>query len=111
MKKPVVIEKFSDNGELSHYELVNPETGEVLWVEEHKYDYEEIVKKIISEELEIKIERITATSTFHEFGADRLNLVQIISNIEDVFHTVFVNSEIDRIKTVGDIFNHLEKVC
>jgi acyl carrier protein len=111
MKRPIVIEKFSDNGQFSHYELVNSETGEVLWVEKHKYDYEQIVKKIISKELKIKIDRIAATSTFHELGADQLNLVQIISNIEDIFHTVFVNNEIKRIKTVEDIFSHLEKIC
>lgn len=34
MVKPIVIEKFADNGEHSHWELINPNTGEVLWIEE-----------------------------------------------------------------------------
>lgn len=33
MKKPYVFECFTDNGEHSHWELLNPETGETLWSE------------------------------------------------------------------------------
>ncbi len=32
--KPVVVECFADNGEHSHYELINADTGKVLWSEE-----------------------------------------------------------------------------
>lgn len=31
MKAPIVIERYADNGEHSHYELVDAETHEVLW--------------------------------------------------------------------------------
>lgn len=31
MKKPVIVEKFADNGEHSHWSLVDCETGELLW--------------------------------------------------------------------------------
>lgn len=34
MKKPKVIEKFADNGEHSHYQLVDVESGEVIWSED-----------------------------------------------------------------------------
>ena len=33
MKEPKVVERFADNGEHSHYELVDAETGNVLWRE------------------------------------------------------------------------------
>ena len=33
-KKPILIEKFADNGEHSHWQLCN-ENGEVLWSEEN----------------------------------------------------------------------------
>lgn len=33
MNKPQLIEKFADNGEHSHWELINSETGNVLWSE------------------------------------------------------------------------------
>lgn len=34
MVKPIITEKFADNGEHSHWELINPNTGDVLWSEE-----------------------------------------------------------------------------
>lgn len=34
MKEPKVIERFADNGEHSHYELIDVETGDILWSEE-----------------------------------------------------------------------------
>lgn len=34
--KPLVREVFVDNGEHSHYELLDAETGKVLWTEEEK---------------------------------------------------------------------------
>ncbi len=32
-KEPKVIEKYADNGEFSHYQLIN-ENGEILWSED-----------------------------------------------------------------------------
>lgn len=49
--KPLIIENFADNGEFSHYELINPETGETLWTKEDwflhcwLYDNDEEYKK------------------------------------------------------------------
>ena len=34
MKKPEVIEVYADNGQLSHYALIDTETGNKLWSEE-----------------------------------------------------------------------------
>jgi hypothetical protein len=31
MEKPILIEAFADNGELSHWELIDTENGSVLW--------------------------------------------------------------------------------
>lgn len=36
MNKPTIIERFADNGEHSHWELINSDTGEVLWSEGEK---------------------------------------------------------------------------
>lgn len=33
MKKPVVVERFADNGAHSHWELIDADTGAVLWAE------------------------------------------------------------------------------
>lgn len=42
MKEPKVIEKFADNGEHSHWELIAPDTGILLWSEDSNVD--EIIK-------------------------------------------------------------------
>ena len=31
IKTPIIVERFADNGEFSHYELVDTLTGETLW--------------------------------------------------------------------------------
>jgi hypothetical protein len=34
MKEPIVIEKFADNGEHSHWQLIDSDTGDILWSED-----------------------------------------------------------------------------
>ena len=53
MKKPTIIERFTDNGEHSHYELFKTETGELLWSE----DVEEYAEQGLSPD-EIKLRLI-----------------------------------------------------
>lgn len=31
MKKPILVEQYADNGEFSHWHLIEPEDGGVLW--------------------------------------------------------------------------------
>jgi hypothetical protein len=31
MKDPLKVERYADNGELSHYEIINSKTGEIYW--------------------------------------------------------------------------------
>lgn len=33
MNKPIIVEVFADNGEHSHFKLINVDNGEVLWEE------------------------------------------------------------------------------
>lgn len=37
--KPVLNEVFADNGEHSHWNLINPDTGENLWSEDPAEDF------------------------------------------------------------------------
>lgn len=53
MEKPIINEVFADNGEHSHWELINAETGELLWSEDTFNEYiptddtiEEVLKHI-----------------------------------------------------------------
>jgi hypothetical protein len=40
--KPLIIEKFTDNGEFSHYELIDSENGELLWTEDNDNNFSTI---------------------------------------------------------------------
>ena len=31
MEKPIVVEQYADNGEFSHWHLIDPQTGCVMW--------------------------------------------------------------------------------
>ena len=33
MNKPIIVERFADNGSHSHYALIDRDTGELLWSE------------------------------------------------------------------------------
>ena len=53
MEKPIINEVFADNGEHSYWELINAETGELLWSEDTFNEYiptddtiEEVLKHI-----------------------------------------------------------------
>ena len=47
MKKPTIIERFTDNGEHSHYELFKTETGELLWSENEAISFTEDKMKVV----------------------------------------------------------------
>lgn len=37
MKQPIVVERFTDNGEHSHWDLINQEDQETIWSEDEDY--------------------------------------------------------------------------
>lgn len=50
MNKPTIKECFADNGEHSHWELIDSDTGEVLWSEDYNpmqelKEFEEVLPK------------------------------------------------------------------
>jgi len=45
MDKPIVVERFSDNGEHSHYALIDSENGELLWSELPEEEIEKMRQK------------------------------------------------------------------
>lgn len=44
MEKPKLVEKFADNGEHSHWELVDNKTGQMLWRENDPMDEKVIIE-------------------------------------------------------------------
>lgn len=61
------------------------------------------IKKLIAEQLYIDAETIKEESNFiNDLGADSLDIVQMLIEMEKVFGITFEDDEITSIKTVGE---------
>ncbi|MDX9692200.1 MAG: acyl carrier protein [Acholeplasmataceae bacterium] len=71
----------------------------------------ERVKEMIVEELNVPAEKITMQSRLAEdLGADSIDAVELIMNIEDEFEIQVSDEQAQNIKTVGDLVKYIESV-
>ncbi|MGL4791528.1 MAG: acyl carrier protein [Anaerotignaceae bacterium] len=63
---------------------------------------------IIAEQLGIGESEIKEDTVFADLGADSLDLVQIISALEEEFNMEFENEDVEKIKTVGDAIEYVK---
>ena len=69
----------------------------------------ENVQKIIAENLNIDKEKVTLEANLaDDLGADSLDAVEIVMDLEDCFGVSFDDAE-DKVKTVKDLVEFIEK--
>ncbi len=69
----------------------------------------EKLKEIIADQLDADAESITMESSITEdLHADSLDVVDLIMTIESEFDIEFPDSDVEAIKTVGDIVSYIE---
>lgn len=69
----------------------------------------ERVKEMIVEELNVPAEKVTLASRLAEdLGADSIDAVELIMNIEDEFKIQVSDEQAQNIKTVGDLVKYIE---
>ena len=69
----------------------------------------EKVKAILSEQFDVEEDSITMESSItDDLGADSLDVVDLLMSIEDEFEVEVPDSEVENIKTVGDLVNYIE---
>lgn len=69
----------------------------------------EKVKAILSEQFDVEEDSITLeTSIVDDLGADSLDVVDLLMSIEDEFEIEIPDTEIDNIKTVGELVKYIE---
>ncbi|HAX02320.1 MAG: acyl carrier protein [Tenericutes bacterium GWC2_34_14] len=69
----------------------------------------ERVKEMIVEELNVPAEKVTLGSRLAEdLGADSIDAVELIMNIEDEFNIQVSDEQAQGIKTVGDLVKYIE---
>ena len=70
----------------------------------------EKVKKIVSEQLGVEEQIVNMESTFlDDLAADSLDIVELIMSIEEEFDIEISDEDAEKIVTVGDVVNYIEK--
>lgn len=71
----------------------------------------EEVKKLISEELNIPIDKITTESDIvKDLGADSLDVVELLMSLEDRTGKSIPEEKVTDLRTVGDVVKLLESL-
>ena len=74
-------------------------------------DIFEKVKQVLVEQLDVDEELVTAeASVTDDLGADSLDLVDLVMELENEFDVEIPDEDIQNIKTVGDIVAYIEKL-
>lgn len=70
----------------------------------------ERVKKIISEQLNVKEDEINDSSSFvDDLGADSLDTVELVMAFEEEFGIEIPDEDAEKIRTVGDALKYIEE--
>lgn len=75
-----------------------------------KAEIEETVKRLIHEQLNVDLDEIRPDAHFvDDFGADSLDLTELVIAIEDEFEINVPESQIDKLTTVSSIVEHVHQ--
>ncbi len=72
-------------------------------------DMDEAVRTLIGTRLEIEEDKITRETTFDELGADSLDIIEVVAEIENEYDIEISDEALGRIRTVGDIENLIDE--
>jgi acyl carrier protein len=70
---------------------------------------EEKVTKIVAEQFEVPVEKVTLSALFtDDLKADSLSVVELVLAIEEAFNLEIPDEDAEKIKTVGDVVNYVK---
>lgn len=68
------------------------------------------VRDILCEQLDIESDDVTAeASILDDLGADSLDVVDLVMNLEEAFDTEIPDEDIEQLKTVGDVVRYIDE--
>lgn len=69
------------------------------------------VQEMLAEALNISVEKVSADAKIVEdLGADSLDVVELLSRLEDEFGITIPDEDVENLVTVGDVAAELEKL-
>jgi acyl carrier protein len=86
--------------------------GESHWEESivDKEKIQERVIQIVCDNLGVNKEQVTRSTSFTEdVGADSLDIVELVMELEEEFEITIPDEEAEKIKTVGEAIDYIEK--
>ena len=71
---------------------------------------EETVKKIVSEQLGVDLEKVATESSFiDDLGADSLDTVELVMALEEEFDQEIPDEDAEKIRTVQDAIDYIKE--
>ena len=67
------------------------------------------IKKVIVDRLGVSEEEVKPEASFKDdLGADSLDVVELVMELEDEFDTEIADEDAEKMATVGDVINYIE---
>lgn len=71
----------------------------------------ERIKEIAAEALGAEVDTMTADTSFKEdLGADSLDLFEMVMTLEEEFNVEIPSEDLEKIQTIGDVENYIQKL-
>jgi acyl carrier protein len=81
-----------------------------LWEDRIVPSVEERVIEIVCENLGVNKEQVTRSTSFIEdVGADSLDIVELVMELEEEFEITIPDDQAEKIKTVGEAIDYIER--
>src|SRR5438034_4926869 len=81
-----------------------------FWEESIVPSVEERVIEIVCENLGVNKEQVTRSTSFTEdMGADSLDIVELVMELEEEFEITIPDDQAEKIKTVGEAIEYIER--
>ena len=71
----------------------------------------EKIKALLAEELGVNADEITAETSFKEdLGADSLDLLELVTNLEEEYNIEIPAEQLEEMTTVGKVIDYLKSI-